>query len=74
MTDGGSIQKFTIANMENVEDDPIFSVSGDIAMNWRYDNNGVRIALTGGQLSHENINDDNTHGLGKHLCLKIKKS
>lgn len=70
MTDGGSIQKFTIANMENVEDDPIFSVSGDIAMNWRYDNNGVRIALTGGQLSHENINDDNTHGLGKHLCLK----
>ena len=56
--------------MENVEDDPIFSVSGDTAINWRYDNNGVRIALTGGQLSHEDINDDNTHGLEKHLCLK----
>ena len=70
MTEGGSIQNFTIPNIENFDDDPIFSVPGDIAINWRYDNNGVRVALTGGHLSDENIDDDNTHGLGNHLCLK----
>ena len=67
MTEGGSIQNFTIPNIENFDDDPIFSVPGDIAINWRYDNNGVRVALTRGHLSDENIDDDNTHGLGNHL-------
>lgn len=41
MTTGGSIQNFTIPNIENVDDDPIFSVSGDVAMNWMFDDNGV---------------------------------
>eukprot|EP00116_Pleurobrachia_bachei_P016521 sb/3476783/ len=45
-------------------DDPIFSVGGDLAFNWMYDDNGHRIVPTGGHLSAENVNDDNTHGLG----------
>ena len=73
VTEGGSIQKFMIPNITNVDDDPIFSVSGDIAMNWRYYDNGVRIALTGGYLSDENSNGNNTHGLGLHLWLKVNE-
>ena len=64
------MQNFTIRNIKNVDDDPIFSVSGDIAMNWWYHDNGVRIALTGGHLSDKNHNDHKTHGLGVHLHLK----
>ena len=70
MTAGGPIQNFTIPNITNIDDDPIFSVSGDIALNWLDYDNGVRIALTGGHLSAENDNDENTHGLGINLCLK----
>ena len=70
MTAGGSIQNFTIPNITNVDDDPIFSVSGDIAMNWWYADNGVRIVLKGGHLSAQNENDYNTNGLGIHLALK----
>ena len=55
--------------MSNIDDDPIFSVPGDIAMNWRYANNGVRIALTGGHLSDADSDDDKTHGLGTHLSM-----
>ena len=73
MTVGGSIQNFTIPNITNVDDDPIFSVSGDIAMNWWYADNGVRIVLTGGHLSAENEYDHNTNGLGIHLALKKEK-
>ena len=69
MTAGGPIQYFKIPNITNVNDDPIFSVSGDIALNWRYHSNGVRIDLTGGHLSDNNSDDDNTHGLGVHLWL-----
>ena len=68
MTAGGPIQNFTIPNITNIDDDPIFSVSGDIALNWLVYDNGVRIALTGGHLSTEN--DENTHGLGINLWLK----
>ena len=45
-------------------DDPVFSVSGDLAFNWVYTDNGHRIVLTGGYLSPSGVNDDNTHGLG----------
>ena len=38
-------------------------------MNWRYYNNGVRIALTGGHLSDKDSDDDKTHGLGTHLSI-----
>lgn len=62
-----------IPNIANINDDPIFSVSGDIAMNWWFYDNGVRIALTGGHLSDENDNDQNTHGLGIHARLKNAK-
>ena len=52
-----------------MEDDPVFSVGGDLAFNWRYSNNGVRIVLTGGYLSPSNSNDENTHGLGDHVNI-----
>ena len=42
-------------------------------MNWWYGNNGVRIALTGGHLSEENIDDHNTQGLGCHFYTNGKK-
>lgn len=61
---GGPIQESIADDAENLEDDPIFSVGGDLAFNWRYTDNGCRIALTGGHLSDESANDDNTHGLG----------
>lgn len=41
-------------------------------MNWWYGDNGVRIALDGGHLSEEAVNDDNTHGLGNHLAADGK--
>lgn len=65
VTQGGPIQDTFSNGAKNLEDDPIFSVNGDLAFNWAYDNNGCRIALTGGHLSPPNVNDDNTHGLGQ---------
>ena len=59
-----------IPNITNIKDDPIFSVAGDLAMNWLYGDNGVRIALNGSYLSGRN--DDNTHGLGNHACFYIQ--
>lgn len=55
--------------MPNGDDDPIFSIPGDIAINWKYYNNGNRLVLTGGHLSTKDSNDENTHGLGNHICL-----
>ena len=69
MTSGGSIQNFTIPNRENVDDDPIFSVSGDLAMNCRSSDNGIRIALTGGHFSANESTQHNTDGLGIDLGL-----
>ena len=40
-----------------------------MAFNWGYTDNGHRIVLTGGYLSPEGVNDDNTHGLGNHAAL-----
>ena len=73
VTAGGSIQKFMISNIKYVDDDPIFSVSGDIAMNWWYHDNEVQIALTGGHISDEDSSDQNTHGLGIHSRLSNAK-
>ena len=61
-----------IPNIANIKNDPIFSVTGDLAMNWWYANNGVRIALNGGYLSARDANDDNTHGLGNHARADCK--
>ena len=61
-----------VRNMTNNDDDPIFSVSGDLAINWWYGTNGVRIALTGGHLSAADENDGNTHGLGNSFAVDGK--
>ena len=50
VTSGGPIQQSVSATAENLADDPIFSVGGDLAFNWAYSDNGCRIALTGLQL------------------------
>ena len=69
MTEGGPIQESVGVNAQNLGDDPVFSVGGDLAFNWGYTDNGHRIVLTGGYLSPVGVNDDNTHGLGNHfLC------
>lgn len=60
-----------VQDMANNNDDPVFSVPGDLAINWWYGNNGARIALTGGHLSAD-VNDDNTHGLGNHFSMDGK--
>ena len=73
-TKGGPKQVFIIQNLTNSNDDPIFSIPGNIAINWRYQNNGHRVALTGGHLSAINSNDENTHGLGSHVCLNRKNT
>ena len=69
VTTGGSIQNFTIANITNIDDDPIFSISGDIAMNWNFSDNGVRIALTGGHFNDTAPNDCSVDGMGIDLGL-----
>ena len=69
VTVGGHCQEFMIPNITNIGDDPMFSITGDIAMNWWYSNNGARIALSGSHLSPAGSNDENTHGLGNHLCF-----
>ena len=45
-----------IQNITNIDDDTIFSVSGDIVINQWHDEHGVRIALAGGHLSAQNDN------------------
>ena len=67
VTVGGPIQESIADDAENLMDDPIFSVGGDLAFNWAYSNNGCRIAMTGGYLSDANVDDDRTRGLGNDL-------
>jgi len=67
VSEGGPIQESIAVNATNMEDDPVFSVGGDLAFNWAFGDNGVRIVLTGGHLSGANENDDNTHGLGNNF-------
>merc|ERR1719419_1537707 len=67
-SDGGPVQVTIAEDAENLLDDPIFSVGGDLVINWAYSNNGARIALSGGNLSPADANDDNTHGLGNHFA------
>ena len=71
-TKGGPKQVFMVEKMANNNDDPIFSLPGDLAINWWYTDNGVRIALTGGFLSPANVNDANTHGLGMDFHINGK--
>ena len=68
VTEGGPIQESVSNHAQNMGDDPVFSVGGDLAFNWAYSNNGARIVLTGGRLSAANANDDNTQGIGNHFA------
>ena len=60
-----------IQTLTNNNDDPVFSVPGDLAINWWYTNNAHRIVLTGGHLSDKNADDDNTHGLGNNYFINM---
>merc|ERR1719232_349269 len=71
VTEGGPLQESISKLAQNMEDDPVFSVGGDLAFNWLYLNNGVRIVLTGGYLSPKDSNDENTHGLGNHIIFGV---
>ena len=77
VTSGGPLQEAIAEDALNMEDDPIFSVGGDLVFNWGSDRNrdgtwpsyadGVRIALTGGHLTDVDSRDQNTRGIGGHL-------
>jgi len=67
VTMGGPLQVSISENARNMDDDPIFSVGGDLAFNWAYHNNGCRIVMTGGYLFPADVNDDATSGLGNHF-------
>jgi len=69
VTEGGPIQESVSVNARNMDNDPVFSVGGDLAFNWANADNGHRIVLTGGHLSAVNVNDDGTHGLGNHFAV-----
>lgn len=70
VTEGGPIEEHISKNAQNMEDDPILSVGGDLAFNWGYTNNGHRIVMTGGYLSPADVNDDKTRGIGNHFYCK----
>merc|ERR1719177_98829 len=73
VTEGGPIQESVSANARNMKDDPVFSVGGDLAFNWGWRDNGVRIVLTGGHLADIDKDDDGTHGLGNnYACNPLK--
>ena len=64
VTDGGPLQESISRNAQNMADDPIFSVGGDLGFNWNNDDNGHRIVLTGGIIASKNENSDKSRGFG----------
>ena len=64
---GGPVFKSISPTAWGMEDDPIFSLGGDLAFNWAYSNNGARVVMTGGHLSGAGVNDDKVRGLGNHF-------
>jgi hypothetical protein len=68
VTEDGHIQFSQVINLKITSTrgnwDPIFGVGGNLAFNWWYSGNGVRICLDGGYLSKADVNDDGTHGIG----------
>ena len=42
VTEGGPLQETVSSNAQHLEDDPVFSVGGDLAFNWAYTDNGHR--------------------------------
>ena len=72
VTVAGPIFSYTAPGVHNIAHDPIFGVGGDLAFNWGYSNNGNRIVVTGSYLLPENIDDDDTRGLGNHFSINPK--
>ena len=70
VTKNGPIHLAVAEDAPGLENDPVFSVGGDLAFNWVYGGNGNRIVLTGGYLADVSpgANEDNTHGIGGHLA------
>merc|ERR1712076_272977 len=74
------VQKLTLEDAVNVDIDPILASDGpnnNLAFNWRYGNNGVRVVLTDvghpdGTLSCATCNDDNSHGLGNEFSAQTE--
>ena len=69
VTEGGPLQGSIGANAQNLGDDPIFSVGGDLAFNWNNWDNGHRIVMTGGYLTPLGASTDGTRGLGNHFSV-----
>ena len=65
---GGPVFKSISPTARDMDDDPIFSLGGDLAFNWAYNNNGARIVMTGGHLSGAAVNDDMVRGIGNHYA------
>ena len=63
-SEGGPIQVSVDTNAPNLEDDPIFSVDGDLALNWWGNYRASRIMLTGGFTKGDLLT---YHGLGNHM-------
>jgi len=72
VTSTGPVQRTIASEAMNVDTDPILASSGpnnNLAFNWIYSNNGVRVVLTdvghhSKTLSADPSDDDDSHGLG----------
>ncbi|CAE7225560.1 unnamed protein product [Symbiodinium pilosum] len=77
---GGPVFEYMKPGMSGSATDPIFATKGKLMTNWWYSNNGARIALEDGshykgllpQVSPENRNDDDVHGLGNEFGANTK--
>ena len=72
VTEGGHLQQSIGAAAQNLEDDPIFSVGGDVAFNWNNDDNGHRLVMTGGILALAKESSDKTRGFGNDFGCNPK--
>ena len=72
VTEGGPLQESVGANAHNLNDDPIFSVGGDVGFNWNNDDNGHRLVMTGGFIASATENSDKTRGFGNDFWCNPK--
>ena len=61
---GGPIQESVETNDQNM----MTLVSVELAFNWGYIKNGLRIVLTGEELSPHGIDDDGRDSFGNHFA------
>ena len=71
VTEGGDIYRKILS--PDPEDDPIFTVDGDIVLNYRYLDNGIRLMLS--DSIKNNASDNTLGGFGVHnnLCDSCNK-